>query len=440
MATDTRNDDLVNFGQALLLQRRAEYKRNTGERDAASRPVTGPSANGVGELRANIDLTTANCGLWPAHAVEAVAAGRQWGSPGETIAIRQWLARQEKRGGEAVDYRALADEAWELFSQKACVAGDIGPVQGQSVSADDGVRHYPTLGLAARRAGESKLYRDWLVARFLDVNGSGWCDEAELRQALTDESSPLRCFSPRQWRTHRSEGEGRYWTLEAARDGSTRLRYTSARELAKRLDSGPLTGNPVVVPTDVLAASLGDFNGYLLKGFHAGRQGVEGEGAPISRAVMSEMAGVSVRTLQRYDKRTGVRAIPNYEIGEEWGENSAQEAAWESGNAVFKFVDHKGVCGRPRQAYVARQLPNTYVSKDLDTAPRGRQRKINKYLRNACDHGAQANSEGLERVFHTSAKSISRSVKKCESNRSVYWRSGKSHSGAGLWHRFKRVQ
>lgn len=290
------------------------------------------------------------------------------------------------------------------------------------------------------QAKEAKLYRDWLVARFLDPHGSGWCDERELKQALTDESSPLRCFTPRQWREHRRLGEGRYWTLEAARDGSTRLRYTSAGELAKRLDSGPISGDPVIIPVDVLGSSLGTFKAHLTASFHAGRQDEEGEGAPISRGAMSAMTGVSVRTLQRYDKRAGVEATANYEIGEKWTVGNAQEAAWEAGTAVFKFVDHKGKHGQPRQEYIARQLPNSYVVGGLDTAPRGRQRKINRYLRNACDHGAQANGEGPERIFHKTAKELIGSLRRRKSDRPTYWRSGQTRSGAGVWHRMRHGQ
>lgn len=381
---------------------------------------------------------------WPPEALVTVAAGRAWGSPGETLAIRHHLARYLKPRNPTIGWWGLEESGRESAVEREKTADDSDPCCSESVTAA-GAKNYVSLGLAALQAEEAPVYRVWLLARLLDTAGSGWVATDTLREALCATGSPLRIArkttsEESAWRNLRlllNRGEGRYWNRETGKEGE-RLRYVPPQALGKALGVERLAGAPTIIPLATLSGSVGDFKAHLYASFHAGRHGGDDAGSPVSRAATAEMAGLSVRTLQRYDRRAGVETTANYEVGDPYDERAAQESTWEGGHAFFVLVDHKGRRGQPGRKYCARQLPNSYDVRGLETAPRGRQRKANTWLRDACDNGAQANDETrFERVFHTTAADASRSLQGSETIRSVYWRAGRTRSGARLWHVLK---
>lgn len=408
-------------------------------------PVSPPAPGRAGGATNN-DVSTANSDVpaWWNDAVATVAAGGRWGSDGVTAAIRRALANKDRGEGNAPapDWEGLADDAHRQLvesARKEETAGDIGHGHPSSISTDGGAKNYTSLGLAVKQVGEAKFYRVWLLARFLDSAGSGWVAIDELREALCASGSPLRISKPTTsdesaWRNLRSlmnGGEGRYWTREVGRHGVERLRYVTPADLAVTLGLERLSGDPVFIPVEILTASIGDFRAHLVASIHAARQGDHDRTAPISRQTMASMTGVSKRTLRRYDKRAGIKAFPNYEIGQVATTAAMQDAAWEHGTAVFEFIDYKGHQGRAGQHRVARALPNAY-STEMQTAPRGRQRKINKELRDACDNGAQANDEDYFKLFHeTAADAVSAFNKRPDVP--AYWLDTRLRSGGGLW-------
>lgn len=406
----------------------------------AARPPgrSGGASNNNGVNTANSDVPA-----WWDDAVATVAGGGRWGSAGVTAAIRRALANRDRQESEpSPAWGELAKEARRQLSEsveKEETAGDIGHGHPSSISTDGGAKNYTSLGLAVKQVGEAKFYRVWLLARFLDSAGSGWVAIDELREALCASGSTLRISKPTTsdesaWRNLRSlmsGGEGRYWTREVGRHGVERLRYVTPADLAVTLGLEHLTGDPVFIPVEILTASIGDFRAHLVASIHAARQGEHDRTAPISRQTMASMTGVSKRTLRRYDKRAGIKAFPNYEIGQVATTAAMQDAAWEHGTAVFEFIDYKGHQGRAGQRRVARALPNAY-STEMQTAPRGRQRKINKELRDACDNGAQANDEGYFKLFHeTAADAVSAFNRRPDVP--VYWLDTRLRSGGGLW-------
>jgi hypothetical protein len=374
--------------------------------------------------------------------LDFVAGGGQWGSENVTEALQRALANRDREQGETPAWEELANEARRQLAErerKEKTVGDIGHGHPSSISTDGGAKNYTSLGLAVKRAGETKFYRVWLLARYLDAAGSGWVAVGELREALCASGSPLRISKPTTsdesaWRNLRSlmnGGEGRYWTRETGRHGVERLRYVTPADLALALGLEHLIGDPVIIPVEILTSSIADLRAHLVASIHAARQGEDDRTAPISRGTLVNMTGASERTLRRYDKRAGVDSFPNYEIGGVATTAAMQDAAWEHGTAVFEFVDYKGYQGRAGQHLIARVLPNSY-STEMQTAPRGRQRKINRKLRDACDQGAQANDGLFPKIFHEKARDAVSAFNR-EPDVPRFYLAGESASGAGLY-------
>lgn len=429
-APDNRGALRPDGGHATITVTRPD---DAGFQPTALQPVAPSGRAGETPTADHIDVTTPHLPAWWDEATAAVSAGRQWGSAAMTAAIQRALANNQGQGGgeesaPAVDWTGLASLARAQQSEEKRIAGGSGHgIEPCSVPTGD-VKHYITLGSAALQAGQATLYRVWLAARYLDTAGSGWCDVQDLRQFFDTG------ISWRRLRQVMNQGEGRWWARERGR-GVVRLRYTSAADLALLLDIERLTGVPVSLPARVLLDSIGEFKAMLVASIHASRADQEGETAPISRQCLAELNGVSVRTLQRYDKRAGVRAVPNYEVGNPVTPESAQEAAWDAGTAHFELTDHRGKQGPAGRKYNARQLPNSYIATKSETAPRGRQRKINKCISNARDNGARANGNMFVRRFHLSAVGAYKVATRRPHSGPIFWRSGHTRAGAGVWHR-----
>jgi hypothetical protein len=124
-----------------------------------------------------------------------------------------------------------------------------------------------------------------------------------------------------------------------------------------------LDGRRVALPLNELLASLSVVKAHFYASFHSARTG-ENSGslsaAPISRAALAELSGVSQRTQQRYEAHAGVRSQANFVLGAPLTEAGEEEMAWQYGRGAFAFHDVTGQHGRPGARYQARQLPNSY--------------------------------------------------------------------------------
>jgi hypothetical protein len=255
-----------------------------------------------------------------------------------------------------------------------------------------GVKTYPSLNLAAVRAGKAPLYRVWLYARQLDAAGRGWVKVSELRQAMTGLEGALT------WRRLRqilNEGGGTFWTF----DNPDRLRYMGAAALGAHLGVDRLTGRPVILPAAALDASIGGFRAALFATFHAGRAKEGRRPRPISRQALTGIAGVSAATQQRYDRRAGVKRRRNLAITGRYSQEAAQEQAWQHGGS-FTFDDKAGKQGERGGRYLARPLPNSYQARIVQ-GPNGRQKKINFNLSLLVASRAKSGArERRERLFY----------------------------------------
>lgn len=296
------------------------------------------------------------------------------------------------------------------------------PPSPTSPPAATTLRAYPSLLTAFLRREMAPVGRLWLIARHLDAAGRGWLPVAALRQAVTAKDAPLRLCGRRRLRQLLSAGAGQLWQ----RDGQNRLWLYGAARVAANLGLERLQGKPIALPLSDLLAGIGRTRAAFYAAFHAGRSR-----DPISRATLETLTGVPARTQAHYDVQLDVDRTPHFAVqATTAAAHCPQEHAWQRGGAAFQLTDHRGRLGRAGATYAAFRLPNSYRA-PYRTCSRGRQKKINRRLRqDLVTQGTQGNSRPA-RCFFRDAKQAARAQRR----RSLFFHSSvHSRSGGELWH------
>lgn len=253
----------------------------------------------------------------------------------------------------------------------------------------DGIKHYPSIGLAVLDQKLTNVYQVWLICLYLErqQNSHGKINLPDLRLFVREKLG----WTSRNLRYVLSSGNGRFWL----RDDKDRLFRVGAARLASSLDLGRLAGDPVLLPLDVLVAGRGEFNAHLYAAYHSGRR----DARPISQGAVREIAGIPERTQRRYCRVAKVKRQPNFAVGENATKENQQERAWLHGRSCFVFVDSKGRQGKPGGRFVAWRLPNTY-GRVHDRAARGRMRKNNRKIADPVNIGTRGNGGSQVVIFH----------------------------------------
>ena len=250
------------------------------------------------------------------------------------------------------------------------------------------VKHYPSLGVAAYKGKYVAVYRLWLTLRFLDPQGRGWLPLADVKEALTSQNQPLYLYTWRRLRSIMNSGNKSFWTLDKNKG---RIWVYGAAKIATTMNVPRLEGRPVALRLDELR-SLGKFKAALYASWHAGRGR---QAYPVSRETQAAVMGVPDRTQRHYCQIAGIQRQPNYVIDERQTRDNAQEYNYQHGRAMFTIDDVKGKHGPPKRRYNARQIASTHTA-NHQTLPKGRQRRINHYLRqDLVTKGMQGNSQTM---------------------------------------------
>jgi hypothetical protein len=323
--------------------------------------------------------------------------------------------------------------------------GHTGACQHSADPAAGQVRLYPGLGLGMLQREMAAPGRLWLMLRYLDEQGQGVLRVAIIQHKLTTKQQPLRLCGKRQLRNLLRQGEGVFWSRDRER-----LWLHSAARVAQALGVERLSGHPVALPVRALLDGIGTFRAHLYAAFHSGRR----RAAPISRAVQEELTGISGRSQRRYDSQAGVQVQTNVAVAGRYQKEAMQEQAWRRGRAVFEFIDSGGQQGRPNGRYLAWRLPNSYHGPHQQAA-RGRQRKINRKLKDLVKKRAQGNGSGtgrkpdrtVVRLFHADGAAAGRNFSR-HGDTDAYWSrvDGPGRGSAasrraqrpGMWHLFLR--
>jgi hypothetical protein len=106
-----------------------------------------------------------------------------------------------------------------------------------------------------------------------------------------------------------------------------------------------------------------------------------------------------------------------------YSKKAIEERAWRHGQAAFRFLDAQEKQGAPGREYVAWQMPNSYDGPHSQRC-KGRQKKINRQLRELVMKGMRANGRWkVEKLFWPHGAAAGKSFNK-NPEVDAYWQSG----------------
>lgn len=252
---------------------------------------------------------------------------------------------------------------------------------------------YPELAAALLREQLVAAGRIWMLLRFLNNKGSGWIAIEEAKAALTEKRSALRVCGWRQLRNLFNQGDAIFW-----RRANGRIWLTSLPKLLRHLDVTRLQQNCVAIPLSIWLGKIGTLRAHLYASFHSSRSGNDqstNQAAPIARATLETITSVSPRIQRLYEQTASVSQQRNFCVGARYSDEQYREAAWQHGTAVFKMIDGKGKRGHSGQAYIAWQLPNSYVGPH-DRHQTQQRKRINRRLADLLNKGTAGNGRSNE--------------------------------------------
>lgn len=229
-------------------------------------------------------------------------------------------------------------------------------------AADQSVKFWPLVGIAAARDNAGGAWRAWVLAKNLDKPGRGAIQLADL-QALARALG----IHPKTWRR---------W-LSAARDLALikdRARGDGWIVLASNPRAAVLLGcdHAGVRPVSIAAGDLTS-EGWRARVFAAYEH--THNGRPISRVKQERLTGVPISTQRAYDNQAGVTRRPNYAVSQRAADQLAGELEFGEHAAPFVFRDRQG------REVIAWRLPDSRISHAAESLQRGRSRKINKAIK-----------------------------------------------------------
>jgi hypothetical protein len=309
--------------------------------------------------------------------------------------------------------------------------------------AEEWVKLYPDIGLGMLREALSAPGRLWLLLRYLDVEGRGSLRIDITQQHLTQKSSKLRLCGKRQLRNLLRDGNGIFWERD-----KTHIWLRSAGKVAYALGVERLTGRPVALPLEALLSGIGSFRAHLYTAFHSGRTKETPDGPqsmPIARTTLAELSGVGESSQRTYESRVDIEIQANFAIGDERTKEGQEDHAWRQGGALFTLKDYRGYQGKKGKTYLAWQLPNSYIGEHAHR-PRGRQRRINRKLKDLVIKGMPGNVERRNEArrlkkSYFPTKERAAKVHERNSERALYWRRHQTRNGSfELWQWLERRQ
>ena len=299
------------------------------------------------------------------------------------------------------------------------------------------IRLYPDIGLGMLRQEKTAPGRLWLLLHHLDPMGRGCVRIDITKEQLTPKNSNHYLCGKRQLRNLLRAGEGVFWTRD-----KEHIWLRSAGRVAHALGVERLTGRPVALPVGALLAGIGEFRAHLYAAFHSGR--AKGDprtsfgmpvatGMPIARDTLTDLSGVGQSSQRAYEARLRLRPQVNYAIGEVANEFNEEERVWQQGPALFILKDYRGRQGKQGKSYLAWQLPNSYVGQHQQW-PKGRQKRINRQLKDLVMKGMPGNGEGTsetqkpEKVYFPNGKLAAKAYGR-DPERDLYWKRHRTENG-----------
>ena len=366
-----------------------------------------------------------------AEVVNGLPVHLGWESAPVTAVLRRHWSLGRPTEAESAHLSGLKQPATTVECATS-TAGLQAPADEDRIGA--AVKLYPAIGLGMLRSERAAPGRLWLMCHHLDPEGRGVLRVDILREQLTQKTSANYLCGKRQLRNLLRAGEGVFWT----RDKHERLWLHSAGRVAAALGVERLTGRPVALPLSALLSGIGEFRAHLYAAFHSGRAKGEGAGMPIARDTLATLSGVGGSSQRAYEARLRLRSQANYAVGEVADPTKKEERAWKQGEALFTLKDYRGEQGKQGRSYLAWQLPNSYRGQHQQR-PKGRQKRINRHLRDLVMKGMPGNGGGTEETrkpekrYYANGRSASQS-RGPHIAEERYWRREGENGRSAIWH------
>ena len=359
-----------------------------------------------------------------------------WGSAALTAVLR----RQQWSSGFVDDDQAWINSLQEEFKPSLIKSEPTSDQTELSLTTNfpssGAVKLYPDIGLGMLRQEMTAPGRLWLMLRYLDEEGRGVIRIDIITRTLAKKSSKLRLCGQRQLRNLLNDGEGIFWN----RDNDC-VWLNSAARVAYALNVEGLTGQPVALPVAAMVEGIGAFRAHLYAAFHSGRtkDTPHGEQAmPIARDTLAGLSGVGRSSQRTYEERVGLQVQANFAIGHLATKENQEKQAWHQGQALFELKDYRGQQGKKGKTYLAWQLPNTYIGQHQHR-PKGRQKRINRKLKDLVMKGMPGNVEGTdetrksEKMYFPNGKLAAKTCGR-NSEQDLYWKRHRTRNGRfELW-------
>ncbi len=359
-----------------------------------------------------------------------------WGSAALTAVLRRQRRETSSVDAPAADSQSCMDRLHRTAilpptADTPSNSPDIPFPQASNGQAAGWVKLYPDIGLGMLRQELTAPGRLWLMLRYLDGAGQGSLRIGTVQTLLTQKTSAYRLCGKRQLRNLLQDGEGVYWTRDR-----THLWLRSAARVAAALDVERLTGLPVALPVAALLEGIGAFRAHLYAAFHSGRLKETPDGRrvmPIARETLSQLSGVGRSSQRAYEEQAGVVVQANFAVGELSTKENLEKRAWANGQALFELKDYRGQQGKKGKTYLAWQLPNSYTGQHRPR-PRGRQKRINRELKDLVMQGMPGNGEGTsetqkpEKVYFPNGKLAAKAYGR-DPERDLYWKRHRTENG-----------
>lgn len=158
---------------------------------------------------------------------------------------------------------------------------------------------------------------------------------------------------------------------------------------------------------------------------------------PIARVTLAGLSGVGASSQRAYEIQTKLKVQANFAVGEVATEENRENRAWTQGQAVFDLTDYRGQQGRKGETYLAWQLPNCYLGQ-LQHRPKGRQKRINRELKDLVMQGMPGNVEERaethpEKRYYPNGKEAARGCGRGPGQDSYWQRRQSCNRRFGLW-------
>lgn len=307
------------------------------------------------------------------------------------------LANLERFGVSALDAMIALERSWKNAGRqppdrpavnipRPLSQPDPDPEPPPASSADNSVKIWPVVGLAAIQAYTGGAWRAWSLARHLDKSGAGKVARAELLAFLVGLGVNER--TRRRWIEQALE-------LELFREYRGTYYLVSLENACTRLGNMGTVGKPALVSAEALASK-----GWRSRVWSA-YLATLGE-RPISQARKAEITGIDPRTQRNYQASVPGFAISNY--ADRGRANSGLLGGLRDVCGMTVFVSKRG--------RLIQRLPDgRHVPRSVSRpCPKGRSRKAQKAVN--VSFFVEREPCGAFRLFHDNHKGIAGALHK----------------------------